>query len=153
MSRDEQVQYEQDRLGNENRKIDELRAQEGMVEGDDQGLKEIQSADTGSVVLLQSKPTHADQMIVELIHGYNSVSSGGDTFSLYELTLDGAGNITDQTRRSVPIQVASGATRSIGYEGLPFDKAIGVESEFQGFVGVGFKSDHKEYNEPESENY
>lgn len=151
MPRDEETQYEQDRLGNENPKLDELRAQEGMVEPEDGGLIEVTSVDTGSVLLLKSKPTHSDEMILTLIHGYNSVGSGTNTFSLYEVDLDGSGNITGQTRRTVPIHVTSGRTRSIGYDGLPFDKAIGVKAQFQGHIGVGVISDHKRYDEPQSE--
>lgn len=155
MGRDEEVQFEQDRLGNERRKIDSLRAQEGMVgsSADDEGIEDIGSAGTGTVTTLYSLPAHADAVYVSLIHAFNSVGSGANTFTLYEVTLDSGGNITDQTQRSVPINVASGATRSIGYEGLEFNKAIGVSSEFQGQIGVAVKSDHKEYNEPSSENY
>lgn len=151
--REEEVQYEQDRLGNENRKLDELRAQEGMSAESEEGIVQFTSVDTGTVQIIQSKPTHADEMIVSLIHGYASVTTSGDTLSLYELDLDGSGDINSQTRRSVPIQVASGNTRSIGYEGVPFTGAIGVEAEFEGYVGVAFISDHKEYNEPASEDY
>lgn len=153
MSREEEVPYEQDHLGNENKKIDTLRAQEGMVGGDtDEGIVQLTSADTGSDVLLFSMPTHADQAIVTELHAYNSQSSGG-TFSLFEADLDGSGNIQNTTRRSVPIEVVGDATRINSYEGKPFDKAIAVSADFQGYIGVGVISDHKEYNEPESEDY
>lgn len=155
MTRNEEVQYEQDNLGNERRKIDTLRAQEGMVGGDDadQGIENIGSAETGTVTTLYSLPTHADQVYLSMIQAFNSVGSGANTFSLYELNLDGSGNITGQTKRSVPINVASGATRTLGYEGMEFNKAIGVESEFQGQIGVAVLSDHEEYSEQASEDY
>lgn len=153
MSRKEEVQYEQDHLGNENKKIDELRAQEGMVGGDtDEGIVQLTSVNTGSDELLFSLPTHADEAIVTELHAYNSVSSGG-TYSLFEADLDGSGSIVSTTRRSVPVEVVGNATRINSYEGKPFDKAIAVSADFEGYIGVGVVTDHKEYNEPASEDY
>lgn len=147
MTREEEVQYEQDELGNERRKLDTLRAQEGMAgtTSDDSGIASIASGDVGSDVLILSKPTHADEMILDLIHAYNSQSS--DTFRIKEATLDGSNSITSTTRRTVPIVVGSEETREIEYEGDTFDKAIAVESQFQGEIGVAVISDHKESSE------
>lgn len=145
-------QYEQDRLGNVRRKIDRLRAQEGNVGGsDDEGLVQIQSADAGSDVLLYSLPTHAQQAIVTQVWGFNSTPTNSDTMQLLEVDLDDSNSITSSTERSVPIQVNSGETRKEDYEGLPFDKAIGVNAEFSGQVGVALISDHHEEVEPASE--
>jgi len=153
MTREETEQYEQDRLGNVNRKLDELRAQEGMVGVDtDDGIAEIASAETGAVQLLYSLPTHADQVMLDLVHAFNSVPTSPNTFSLWEVTLNGSNSIVSSTRRSVPINVASGATRAIGYEGLPFDQAIGVSADFQGMVGAAVIVDHNQSSEPDIEN-
>jgi hypothetical protein len=149
MVRDEYEEYEQDRLGNTNRKLDQLRAQEGMYgsDGDDEGIQEVGTTDTGTDLLVLSKPTHADQMILDLVHAHNSAASDG-TFRILEAQLDGSGNITSTTRRSVPINVAAGSTRSLGYEGEPFTNAIAVNSEFAGEIGFAVLSDHKESSEP-----
>lgn len=157
MAREEEVQYEQDNLGNERKKIDALRAQEGM-DAEPDGIVDIDAtenaaapAEASSAVLAYEKPTHADEVYLSLIHAYNSVSSGNDTFTIYEVELDSGGNITSRTQRSVPIHVQTQRTRSIGYEGIAFENSIAVSSEFQGQIGLGVKSDHKEYSEPESE--
>lgn len=144
-------QYEQDRLGNVRRKIDTLRAQSGMW-GEDtgDGIAEIGSAETGAVQLLYSLPTHAQQAILIEVHAHNSATTSGN-YELYEVDLDGSGNITASTRRSVPINVDNTQTRIHSYEGLPFSKSIGVQSEFAGMIGVGVIDDHHEENEPASE--
>lgn len=148
MSRDEQILYEQDELGNERRKLDRLRAQEGMTgnTGDDTGLTSIGTAETGDDILLMSKPSHASQMILNVIQAYNSQSS--DTFRLKEATLNGNNSITSTTRKTVPINVDSESTIIGQYKGATFDKAIAVESQFAGEIGVGIISDHKETSEP-----
>ena len=153
MGRDEITEYEQDRLGNERKKLDQLRAQEGMsgADADDEGIEEIGSAETGTSLTVYSIPTHADQVMLDLIHAHNSAASAG-TFTVQEAELDGSGNIVSTTRRSVPINVAADATRAIGYEGLPFENAIAVESEFAGVIGFAVLSDHKEYVEEGSTN-
>lgn len=151
MGREEQTQYEQDRLGNERKKLDQLRAQEGMTgaDADDEGIQRVTSTETGTSLTVYSIPTHADEAILDLIHAHNSASSSG-TFTVQELQLDGNGNVTGSTRRSVPIDVGSDATRTIDYEGLPFENAIGVSSEFEGVIGFAVISDHKEFVEPGS---
>lgn len=148
MPREGREQYEQDRLGNVNRKLDTLRAQEGMKGADDEeGIAEITSADTGSLQLLYSLPTHVSRAILTELHATNTQSTAG-FYSLYEVDLDGSGNITGNTRRSVPLEVTSQATRINSYEGLPFEKAVAVDSDFEGFVGAGFVVDHDEEDEP-----
>ena len=150
--RDEEVQYEQDRLGNEYRKLDRLRAQEGMKgdSADDEGLVVIGTADTGTDLLVYSKPTHAQQFMLDLIHAHNSQDTKA-SFEILEAELDGAGNITSTTKRSVPIPVTSVTTRAVGYEGIPFENALAVNSDFAGEIGVAVISDHHEENEPASE--
>lgn len=146
MTRQDQTQYEQDRLGNERRKLDTLRAQEGKVTSDS-GLTEIQSADTGSVQILHSAPSHSDQVILDQIRGFNSVGSGNNTMTMYGIQIDSNGNITSSERRSVPLVVGSGSTATYEYDGEPFQNSIGVSSEFQGWIGVGVYSDHEEQSE------
>lgn len=153
MSREQEVQFEQDRLGNENRKLDTLRAAEGMAGAStEDGIVEIDSAVSGNVQVLYSFPTHVDRAFAQELHAYNSTGTAG-TYSLYEVTLDGAGSVASSERRSVPIHVASVSTRINSYLGLEFDRAIGVDADFEGFVGVGLVVDHDEENEPQSENY
>lgn len=144
--------YQQDRLGNVNRELDELRAQEGMVGTDDDnmGIQTIGSADTGSNLLVFSKPTHADRVILDLIHAHNSGDAAG-TFQIFDAVLDGNGAISSTTRRSVPINVANGSTRSIGYEGKPFENAIAINSGFEGEIGLAVISDHDQSSEPNIE--
>lgn len=152
MTRQQEEQYEQDRVGNVRRKLDTLRAQAGMWgEDDDNGIVNIAGGETNTMTTLYSLPTHAQQSILVEVHAHNSNPTSGTTFSIYELDLDSGGTITGSTRRSVPIEVGSAETRIITYEGLPFGKAIGVESEFEGHIGVGVIDDHHEENEPESE--
>lgn len=153
MSREEEVNYEQDRLGNERKKLDKLRAQEGAkAGGGPDGIVEITSADTGNTVTVLAKPSHADAMNVVQIQAKNTNPQNGSNFSLYEGE-DISGSITSSTRRSVPINVQSGSTRIEEYKGLPFDKSIGINSEFEGWVGVSVISDHNPENETNSENF
>lgn len=152
MPRKEVESFKQDRLGNSRRELDTLRAQEGMSGfNDDEGIVQIQSADTGSDLLILSKPTHAQDMFITQLHAFNSNPTAGDTFSVFEADLDGSGSITSTTRRSVPHQVDSATTAYIDYEGESFEKAISITAEFEGQVGVAVVSDHHEENEPASE--
>ena len=148
MPREGREQYEQDRLGNVNRKLDTLRAQEGMKGTDtEEGISEITSVETGNIQVLYSLPSHASRAILTELHATNTQASGG-FYSLYSLDLDGSGSIVSSDRRSVPIEVVSQATRINSYEGLPFEKAVGVDSDFQGYIGAGFVVDHDEEDEP-----
>lgn len=151
MAREQEVQFEQDRVGNERRKLDTLRAREGMEGVDtDEGIAEITTVETGSIQTVYSLPTHAQGVILDELHAYNSQNTHG-TYSLYELDLDSSGSITGSKRRSVPIDVGTKSTRINSYLGMKFDKAIGVESEFGGYIGVGVYSDHEEYVETNAE--
>lgn len=147
MVRDEEVQYEQDRLGNERKKLDTLRAQSGMVDGTEEGIVHVGSADTGSTLIAFSLPTNVDKAIVRTVEGFNSVGSGDNTMSLYSLSLDSNGNISSSQRRSVPIEVQSSNTRKHDYDGKPFTQAIGISAEFEGYVGVSIIADHEEDTE------
>lgn len=146
---DRYSQYERDRFGNSNPKLDQLRAQGGNsgADADNDGIVTIAGGDTGNDVVVYELPRHADQALLDLVSFHNNSGAAG-TFRILEATLDNAGNITDTTRRSVLINVANGATRVIGYEGEPFTgDAIAVNSGISGEVGVAVLEDHKQYTE------
>lgn len=145
--------YPQDRLGNTNRELDQLRSQEGMAgaDDDDEGIVTIAAGDVDSDVIVYELPTHADQVILDLVHAHNSTDASG-TFQLFSATLDSGGSVNATTRRSVPVNVSDGVTRTIGYEGIPFSEdAIVVNSGFEGDIGIAVLSDHDQSSEPASE--
>jgi len=149
MSREEYEKYVADKEGNSYREIDSLRAQEGVKGlGTKNGLENIGSADTGTVQLLFSRPTHATRMWVKSVTGFNSVGSGANTLTLYDVVLGSGGSITSQTQRSVPLNVSSGSTQTFNYDGDAFSHHVGVSSEFQGQIGVAVISEHQESDEP-----
>lgn len=150
---DKVQEHEQDRYGNRNPKLDQLRGQEGMsgADGDDDGIMAIAAGDTGTNQIVYEIPEHTDEAILDFIQAHNSSDATG-TFRILEGTLDDQGNIDTTTRRSVLINVASGATRSLGYEGDPFTgDVIIVNSSFEGEFGLAVLSDHKQYNESATE--
>lgn len=151
MPRSEEVAYEQDRLGNERKKLDEIRTREGMVIGEGNGLLDIADGDTGTELLLLKRPDHADQLHLEQIQAQNE-DAGDGTFFILEVTIDNNDNITGSTRRSIDYDMASNSSRTIGYKGDPFTDHIAVQSTFSGFVGVAAYSDHDESSEPAIEN-
>lgn len=152
MPRDQEVQFEQDRLGNERRKLDTLRAQEGNAGGFDngEGLARIQSADTGSAQSVYSASTHANRVWITRVWGYNSVGSGRNTFHLVEGEAHPNG-ISNTTRRTVDIEVNSSNTRSEDIRSKEFTNDIGAVSEFEGQIGIEVIVAHREENEPASE--
>lgn len=153
MTREQIESYEQDRLGNARRALDTIRAQDGMAgaDADNSGIMDIPTGDTGTNQIVYELPDDADSVYLDLVHAHND-SGGPGTFRILEATLDDNGNITGTTRRSVLINVADTATRSIGYEGVEFtEDAIVINSGFQGEFGVAVLADNKEYTEPNSE--
>lgn len=152
MSRDQEVQFEQDRLGNERRKLDVLRAQEGNAGGLDngEGLAHIGSAETGSAQTLYSSPTHANKVYITRVWGYNSVGSGRNTFHLVDGDAHSNG-FSNTTRRTVDIEVASSNTRSEDINAKEFGNDVGVVSEFEGQIGLEIIVDHEQAQEPNSE--
>lgn len=152
MTREQQEQFEQDSHGNVRRKLDTLRGRQGQVDADPpEGFVEILSGETDTALAIFSNPTHADELIVIEVWGFNSGPSGTNTFHLVEGDPDGAGGINNPVRRSVDIVVDSETTRREEFAGEAFTNAIGVVSEFAGQVAVGVISDHHESSEPESE--
>lgn len=149
MTRDEVEEYSQDAEGNVNRELDPVRAKMGQVDGSPpQGLVVVGSADTTTDLALFSIPSDSDALYVTEVWGHNSGPSGGNTFHLLEGETDGSGGLSNTSRRSVDIEVASGNTRREPYDGEGFTTAIGVSSEFAGQVSVGVDSSHKESSEP-----
>lgn len=153
MARDREEQFEQDNLGNVNRRLDQVRSLEGMEgsDDDDNGIVEIAGGDTGTDLIVYELPTHASRVYLSLIQLYNN-SGGAGNYQIYDATLDDQGAVDTTTRRTVPINVADGATRSIGYEGVAFDQdAIVVNAAQTGFVGISVFVDHDQSDEPASE--
>jgi len=145
--------YQQDRLGNTNRELDQLRSQDGMegADADDDGIIEVTAGDTGNNLVVYEIPDGVSQVILDLIHAHNN-SGGSGTFRILEATLDNNGNIGTTTRRSVLVNVADGATRALGYEGKPFQEdAIVVNSSFSGEFGFAVLADSKQEDEPNVE--
>lgn len=141
--------YAQDNLGNVNRELDDVRANEGMAGGDsdNNGIDQIPGGDTGTDVIVYSLPTHAEEVYVEEIHIYNT-SGGPGNVQLYSATLDSNGNVDTTTRRSVPYHVADGDTETYGYSGDSFDQdAIVVNASVAVTVGVSVVVDHPESRE------
>ena len=152
MPRDEITEYQQDNLGNERKRIDELRAREGGVGGgDNEGITEVVAADVGTNVLLYEKPRHASEVIVLQIEAFSAGAAAGDTFTIYEAETDDAGAITNTTRRTVPINLPAGETITHEYVGSSFADHIAVNSDAAGFFSVGVISDHHEEDEPSIE--
>lgn len=154
MSDERVTQYEQDRLGNENRKLDELRAQGGQVESNNEGVLLLNNNETGQDRTVYSKRTGQDELVLMEIHAYNSSPSGNNTFHVVEGNPDtgNAGQLSNTTRRSVDFEVLSNNTRIIEYVGKPFRASIGVNAEFGGQFAVGIIEDRKEYESPNTEN-
>lgn len=150
---DRQVQIEQDRLGNENKKLDSLRAQGGQVNSNNEGLLLLNSNESGQDRTVYSKRTDQDELVLMEIHAYNSAPSGDNTFHVVEGNPDSsnAGQMSNTTRRSVQYEVLSNNTRIIEYVGKPFAASIGVNSEFGGQFAVGIIEDRKEYTETNTE--
>lgn len=151
MGRDQEVQFEQDNLGNERRKLDTLRAQEGNSGADGTtGIVEITSADTGTTILLSDLSDHTDEAYVTDLDFYNQNTAGG-TATLFEVEANSNNSVTSSTRRSVPFTVGSASTAQYEYSGDSFEDDIGIQANFTGWVGVGFISDSKEFVESSTE--
>lgn len=153
MSRSEEVQFEQDRLGNENRKLDPLRALGGQVDGGE-GVRIIASNETGTDLIVYSETTDVDEAILLSIVAHNSAPSGNNTFHVVtgDVDANNAGQLSNTTRRSVDYDVAGSMfTKRFEYNGKPFAKSIGVSAEFAGQVAVGVVEDRKEEVESDTE--
>lgn len=158
-SREQREQFEQDRLGNVRRRLDEIRGQTGNhaetdSNSDPQGLENIAGGETGSDQILMRIPDTARAFHLTRIHAHNSGSSE-DTFVIKEATLTSGGAVDTSTDRTVPINVAASKTRFIDYGGEEFDQnnvdAIVVNSNFAGDIGIEGYMDRPEEEEPNTE--
>lgn len=153
MSRNEVEQYEQDRLGNVRRKLDELRASTGQVAGQEEGLV-IVDGNTGTDLIAYSETADVDEAILLDIVAHNSAPSGDNTFHIVTGDIDSNndGQLSNTTRRSVDYVVdGSIFTKSFEYRGKPFTQSIGVNSEFEGQVAVGVVEAREEETETDTE--
>lgn len=149
MTRNQEEQFTQDRLGNVNRNLDPIRAIDGMEEG--RGLTEVLVGEEDTPLVLLEIPSGASGFHIEEVHGHNS-SDGDGTFTLWSATLDDAGEIDQLTKRSVPFNVGGGVTRTIPYSGKEFgEDAVVIQSGFEGEIAVGGYMDHREEHEPSTE--
>lgn len=147
MTRDQNERFEQDRLGNVNRRLDDVRAQGGM--SDSNGLVDV--TQDGSNLILYEIPEDVSQVNIDEVHAHNGLTSDG-TFNIHSATLDADGNIATTTRRSVPLDVTAENTRIHSYTGEEFSEdAIVVSADFDGTIGVGVYVDRPEEYEPFAE--
>lgn len=153
MGRDETVQFEQDGLGNERRKLDEIRASAGgNAAGENNGLIVVTDEDVDTELVLYEPPSDVDEYYLTGVRAYNEDAEGGN-FHVLEAELDADGNIASSDRRTVNLDMAADVTRNFGYDGDAFEDVIAISSSFSGQVSVSVLLDHKEHNEPASENY
>lgn len=153
MGREEQIQFEQDRLGNERKKLDQIRSLDGSDAGEENGGLVVISADqVGTEVIFYEPPKNVDEYYLSGLRAYNSGDSGG-TFHLLEAEVDDNGNINSSDRRTVDLDMATGVTRTFGYEGGAFEDAITIVANFEGQVSLSVHLDNKEHTEPAAEDY
>jgi hypothetical protein len=156
MTRDQIENFQQDRQGNVEREIDPVRGQDGMDastndNGNPQGLLNIAAGDTGTDQILYELPDDADSVHIEEMHLHNSSSSDG-SMTILEATLADDGTIDSTTERTVPFNVGTGVSRTIPYTGREISgDAIAVNSDSEGWVGVGIYTDKPEEYEPNAE--
>lgn len=149
MSRNETENFSQDRLGNSNRELDSIRGQDGMEEDANtpSGLIEVTTGDDDGATDLTvlELPDDAEGFHLEELHAHNGTGAA-ENFSVFSATLADDGTVDTTTRRSVPMNVAAGVTRTISYSGKEFNEdAIVVTSNFTGYIGVGGYMDIPEY--------
>lgn len=150
MPHDRQEQFEQDRLGNVRRKLDEYRAREGNVGGGTDGIVTIAAGDAGTDVVVYDPPDHADETILLEVR-VRDTSGGAITFTVQEAELNDDGTVASTTQRSITQDVAANDTTVLEYIGEPFTDAVAVNASGACEAGVGVITDHEEASEPESE--
>lgn len=157
MTREQNENFSQDRLGNVNRELDDVRGQDGMdattTDGNPNGILEVTTGDDDGAtdLIIMEIPDGASGFNLDEIHAFNS-SSAEANFSIFTATLNDDGTIDTTTRRSVPYNVAASTGRTISYVGKEFgDDAIVVQSNFTGHIGLGGYMDRPEELEPASE--
>lgn len=149
MTRSQEEQFTQDRLGNVNRELDAIRALTGMEDGS--GLETIAAGDTGTDVILMEIPEDASGFHLNELHAYNE-STSDSTFQIFSATLDDTGAVDTTTARSVRLNVGAEVGRTISYSGKEFgEDAVVVVSQFAGDIAIGGYMDRPEELEPSTE--
>jgi hypothetical protein len=172
MPRNEQEEYEQDRLGNVYRKLDRVRAEDGYSE--DNGIITINTTagavDTEATAteIVYDLPDDVQQAhLVEIVINNKSADDSGSDLSvdytIQDSTLDSNGNIDTTTKRSVTDTVGTGSRDEVEYTGREFsDGAIVIDAESEQpsagntatleiEVGVSVYADHLEEYEGTTE--
>lgn len=147
MGREEQVNFAQDRLGNEKKELDDVRAQEGNSADTNSGIVSVAG---GAQELAYKIPDEAEAAHLSYIMLHLPSSAGAaHSVRIEDAELDNNNNITSSTDRSVPISVSPGATRTVGYEGSEFSNGGVSVTETTGGastveVGLSFYTDTNE---------
>jgi len=172
MPRNEQEEYEQDRLGNVYRKLDRVRAEDGY--DTDNGITTVSSTagavDTKATAteIVYDLPDDVQQAhLVEIVINNSSSDDSGTNLSvdytMQDSTLDSNGNIDTTTKRSVTDTVASDSRDKVEYTGREFsDGAIAIDVTTEApsagntatldiEVGVAVYADHLEEYEGTTE--
>lgn len=149
MTRKEVEQYAQDHLGNVRRTLDERRAREGGVDGDNDGYADIAAADTGTNIVAYEIPDHANQVHLEQILARADGGTGGGLVTIFSATLNDDGTVNTATQRGVPLDVAEVATDAHELVTAPFtEDAIVVNASVASQISLGVLVDHFEESEP-----
>lgn len=151
--KDQYERFAQDRLGNVERELDEVRAQDGM--NDDNGRVVLAGGDTGDAITVYDIPDDAYAAHLQTLHVYNSTGSDAEV-KLYEQADTSVTNTGDSGNilRSVTMPVNDGEFFELEYEGEEFDvDGIAIESDQGGDLeaAVSVLLDTKEYEESASE--
>lgn len=152
MTRREIETYTQDRQGNVRRELDERRAREGGVDGDNDGYIDIAGGDTGTDLVAYELPDHADQVHLEQVMTRADDGTGGGTVTILSATLTDDGAVDTTTQRGVPLDMAAAATDAHEIVTAPFtEDAIVVNASVASEVSLGVIADHFEESEPATE--
>lgn len=145
-----QSNYPQDRLGNESRELDEVRAADGMEESGN-GYTQVAGGDTGTLVEVYELPEDVRAFNLELIQAYNGSGAAG-TIQIVEASKDDQGNLTEVARRSIKYNIADGSDISREYLGREFDSdVIAVDASVAVDIAIGGYADAPEEYEPNAE--
>lgn len=140
MTREEEVNFVQDALGNEKKELDDVRAQDGMTGGGNEGLATFAIGD-GETKIYEIPP-EADAVYLSYVMVYGISGNGGTAAPVLNDAItdgDGAsGTITSSTERSPPIPVAAGGLRTVGYEGKKFTGDVITANGLVGALGDEF---------------
>lgn len=133
--------YPQDRLGNENREIDDVRGRDG-------DMATVDSGSTGTDVVVYELPDDVQEFHLEQIH-YSNLTSGSASFEVRSATLNDDGSVDTSTTQTPTYNVSADADEHFEYIGDAFtEDALVVNSDANAQVRFGGYADAKEYHEP-----